>query len=314
MFKHPARIFTKSSQNPILTAADWPVPINSVFNSGACKAGDETVLLCRVEDTRGFSHLWVARSSDGITNWRVDAEPLLSGDENRIHQQWGFEDARIVQIENEPDWVVTCTAYGPPGPSVYMFTTDFKQITRQQTLLERNKNAAILPRKIDGNWLLLHRPTSSETKSGNLIEISKSKDMTSWGQPELVMNTRDGNWWDSVRIGIGPPPIETEHGWLLLYHGARTTVTGAIYRVGVALLDTNDPSIVTHRGDSWLLSPSEDYERIGDVNNVIFPCGMVHEPRSDELRLYYGAADTCMAVATAKLSDVIEYVRQCPAV
>lgn len=126
------------------------------------------------------------------------------------------------------------------------------------------------------------------------------------------MTTREGAWWDSVRLGIGPPPIETEQGWLLLYHGARTTVAGAIYRVGVAMLDKDEPHRVTHRAPSWLLTPSEPYERIGDVNNVVFPCGAVHDKSDDTLRLYYGAADTCVALASARMSHLVEYVMGCP--
>lgn len=313
MTKQPTLLFEKVEQNPILSAHQWPVPVNSVFNSGACRTDDETVLLCRVEDSLGFSHLWVARSTDGVTGWRVDPTPLLSPNPQEPSQLWGFEDARISKLEGHASWVVTCTAYGPPGPSVYMFATDFETVSEGQTVLANNKNASILPRKLNDRWLMLHRPTSSETKSGNVIEISESSDLKSWGQTRPVMGTRDGNWWDSVRIGIGPPPFETSDGWLLLYHGARTTVAGAIYRVGVALLDSSNPSKVTHRGESWLVSPTQDYERIGDVNNVVFPCGMVVDEANDEIFLYYGAADTCMALARGRLSEVIDYALSCPA-
>ena len=288
------------------------MPINTVFNAGACQAGEETILLCRVEDSAGFSHLWVARSEDGVLGWQIDPEPLLSGNKEHVHQMWGFEDARIVKIEDSPDWFVTCTAYGPPGPAVYFFTTDFKTIQEQRVVMEQNKNAAVLPRKIGDYWYMYHRPTSSQSKSGTMIEVSRSRDLKAWEPPQLVMTTREGAWWDSVRLGIGPPPIETDHGWLLLYHGARTTVSGAIYRVGVAMLDKNRPATVTHRAPSWLITPSEEYERIGDVNNVVFPCGAIHDVETDQIRLYYGAADTCVALATARMSDLINYVLSCP--
>lgn len=284
-----------------------------MFNAGACQVGEETVLLCRVEDSIGFSHLWVARSSDGVSGWKIESEPLLSGRSDEINQMWGFEDARIVQAEGMSNWFVTCTAYGPPGPAVYFFSTDFKTVSDERIVMEQNKNAAVLPKKIDGYWHMFHRPTSSQTKSGTLIEISKSKDLQRWEPPELVMTTRDGAWWDSVRLGIGPPPIETDHGWLLLYHGARTTVAGAIYRVGVAMLDKNEPRKVTHRAPSWLVTPTEPYERIGDVNNVVFPCGAIFDEQADNIRLYYGAADTCMALASARMSELVDYVMSCPA-
>jgi len=126
------------------------------------------------------------------------------------------------------------------------------------------------------------------------------------------MHPRDGAWWDAARIGIGPPPIETEHGWLLIYDGVKQTMSGAIYRVGLALLDLDEPARALHRSQAWVLGPTEAYERMGDVPNVVFPCGVVHEGESDQVRLYYGAADTCLALATARLSELVDDVRTCP--
>jgi predicted GH43/DUF377 family glycosyl hydrolase len=308
----PTLIFDKVKENPILSAHQWPMPVNSVFNSGACRTEKETVLLCRVEDTFGLSHLWVARSTDGVTDWRIDPTPLLSPNPKKQSELWGFEDARISRLVGHSEWMVTCTAYGPPGPSVYMFTTDFQVVSDGKTVLTNDKNASVFPKKFNDQWLMLHRPTSSEMSGRSVIEISRGSDLKSWGETQVVMSARDGNWWDSVRIGIGPPPFETSDGWLLLYHGARDTVAGAVYRVGVALLDSSNPAIVTHRGESWLLSPQENYERIGDVNNVVFPCGMVIDEENDEIFLYYGAADTCMALARGRLSEVMAYALSCP--
>lgn len=144
------------------------------------------------------------------------------------------------------------------------------------------------------------------------IWISRSPDLVSWRSTQRVMHPRDGAWWDAARIGIGPPPIETEHGWLLIYHGVEQTMSGAIYRVGLALLDLDEPARALHRSQAWVLGPTEAYERMGDVPNVVFPCGVVHEGESDQVRLYYGAADTCLALATARLSELVDDVRTCP--
>ena len=122
------------------------------------------------------------------------------------------------------------------------------------------------------------------------------------------MQPRAGAWWDSLRIGIGPPLLKTEHGWLLVYHGVKETVAGAIYRVGLALLDLEEPTRVTHRSENWVFGPRETYERSGDVPNALFPCGLIHEPTTGELRLYYGAADTSICLATARLDDLLEAV------
>jgi len=127
-----------------------------------------------------------------------------------------------------------------------------------------------------------------------------------------VLQARDGAWWDSLRIGLGPPPLRTEHGWLLVYHGVKETVGGDIYRVGLALLDLNEPTRVLRRLPSWVLAPTAPYERTGDIPNVVFPCGLLHDEATDELRLYYGAADTSICLASARLSDVLDALLSAP--
>ena len=310
--KQPTELFVRHPANPLLTAEDWPVPVSAVFNPAACVVDGEVVLVCRVEDTTGVSHLWAARSDDGLSSWRVDPEPLLSPRPGVEEEQWGFEDARIVRSDELDTWVLTCTAYGPPGPAVFLATTDLRTITPHGLVMPpEDKNAAVLPRRIGGDWVLLHRPVTVRSGPKAEIWLSRSSDLDAWRAPERVMNTREGAWWDSVRIGIGPPPIETPAGWLLIYHGVRATVAGAVYRVGLALLDLEPPNRVIHRSPHWVLSPSAPYERVGDVPNVVFPCGALV---GDDgiLTLYYGAADTCVAAATAILDDVITYLVTCP--
>lgn len=309
---NPSQLFTRHAGNPILGADAWPVPVHSVFNPAACATADGTVLICRVEDTAGLSHLWVARSSDGIGDWRVDPSPLLSPHDEI--DQWGVEDPRVVYVPELDRHVLTCTAYGPQGPAVYLTTTDFTTVEDPRLIMPpEDKNAALFSRRIGDQWVLLHRPAAVRTRPKAEIWLSRSRDLEAWRKPELVLRTRDGAWWDSLRIGTGPPPLETDDGWLLIYHGVRGTVGGALYRVGLALLDLDDPARVLRRADDHVLTPSEPYERVGDVPNVVFPCGAVHDPATDELRLYYGAADTTVALATARLGDVLEHLRSCPA-
>src|SRR3954451_674731 len=242
-------LFDRSAANPILTADAWPIAVNAVFNPAAVQVGDETVLLARVEDRRGISHLTVARSANGVDGWDVDEEPLLSPRTGHEDEQWGFEDARAIWVEELATHVITCTAYGPAGPAVYMATsTDFRSVERLGIVVTpEDKNAALLPERVGGKWILFHRPTSHFAPSGSGISLSRSADLRSWSPPEVVMEPRDGAWWDSLRIGIGPPLVKTEHGWLLVYHGVKETVMGAIYRVGLALLDLDEPSRVLHR-------------------------------------------------------------------
>jgi predicted GH43/DUF377 family glycosyl hydrolase len=230
-------------------------------------------------------------------------------------EQWGFEDARVVFAPELGRWVITCTAYGPAGPAVYMATTeDFRSVERNGIVRQPDdKNAALLPERIDGKWILFHRPKTEYGGSRGEILLSRSPDLVNWSTPEHVLQPREGAWWDSLRIGIGPPPLRTEHGWLLIYHGVKETVAGGIYRVGLALTALDEPARVLHRLPEWVLGPLEECERVGDVPNVVFPCGLVHDLESGEVRLYYGAADTSIAVATAQLDDLVAAVRAAPA-
>ncbi len=307
-------LFRRHPDNPILTAADWPEPVNVVFNPAAAVVGGETVLLARVEALTGISHLAVARSANGIDGWSVAPTPLLAPEEGIESEQWGFEDARAVWVEELERFVITCTTYGPAGPAVYLATTrDFVSVERHGVVVTpEDKNAALLPERVGGKWILFHRPTTGfggVSQAG--IALSRSDDLVSWSPPEVVLQPRAGAWWDSLRIGIGPPLVKTEHGWLLVYHGVKETVSGAIYRVGLALLDLEEPTRVLHRAPDWIFGPLEPYERQGDVANAIFPCGLIEDP-SGELRLYYGAADTSICLATAHLDELVAAVLAAP--
>jgi beta-1,2-mannobiose phosphorylase / 1,2-beta-oligomannan phosphorylase len=303
-------LFQRHPDNPILTAEDWPYPVNAVFNPAATVVDGEIVLLARVEDLRGISHLTVARSANGTDGWSVDAQPLLAPADDVASEQWGFEDPRVVWVAELSRWVITCTAYGPAGPAVYLATTeDFATVERHGIVRHpEDKNAAMLPHRIDGRWVMLHRPKTEFGGARGEIVLSRSPDLVSWSAPEQVLQPRDGAWWDSLRIGIGPPPLWTEHGWLLVYHGVKDTVSGQVYRVGLALLDLDEPTRVLRRLPNWILAPLAAYERSGDVPNVVFPSGLLHDEASGELRMYYGAADNSICLATAFLDDLLDAV------
>jgi predicted GH43/DUF377 family glycosyl hydrolase len=131
-----------------------------------------------------------------------------------------------------------------------------------------------------------------------------------WGDHQVLLPARRGGWWDANKIGLSPPPLETPDGWLILYHGVKETVGGSIYRLGLALLAREDPTRVLRRTDQWIFGPEEPYEKSGDVGNVAFPCGWIL--KGDELRLYYGGADSCVAVAMASLSDILDFLKHSP--
>ncbi len=303
------QLFQRCAGNPILTAADWPHTVNAVFNPGAVRLADgTTLLLCRVEDRRGISSLWCARSADGVSGWQVDAEPALLPDaQNHPEEVWGVEDPRIVWLEELQRYAITYTAYSPTGPAVSLvLTADFRNYERVGVVIPpEDKDAALLPRRLGGRWQMIHRP---RTGLGSDIWLTESPDLIHWGRHRLLLAARRGAWWDANKIGLGPPLIETERGWLMLYHGMRQTAAGCLYRLGMALLDSADPGRVLLRGNEWVLGPRESYERQGDVADVVFPCGATIEPDGDALNLYYGAADTSIGLATARVSELLTWL------
>ncbi len=305
-------LFTRYEGNPIMTPDNWPYATNAVFNPAAAKLNSETLLLIRVEDMRGFSHLTVARSADGLTNWEIDSTPTLEADQSSREERWGLEDPRIVWLEEQKQFAVTYVSFSEGGPVVSLaITKNFKSFARLGALLPpEDKDACLFPRRFNGRFALIHRPI---VRGEAHMWISFSPDLKHWGDHRALIMTRHA-YWDGQRVGLACQPIETPHGWMLFYHGVRSTTAGQIYRVGMALLDLNSPWKVLRRSDEWVLGPREPYERIGDVGDVVFPSGAVVQKETDQLYLYYGAADSTIAVATAKLSDCIEYLLSCPEV
>jgi predicted GH43/DUF377 family glycosyl hydrolase len=309
----PQELFRRSPANPILTTADLPYPANSVFNPGAARLADETILLVRVEDLRGISQLHVARSHDGVSDWRFDPEPLLRADvDHDPEETWGCEDPRLTWLPEREEWVIAYTAYSRRGPLVSLaMTRDFRTVERHGPAMPpEDKDAALFPHRIDGRWAMIHRPTP--LRGGAHMWISYSPDLRHWGDHRLLLEARDGAWWDAGKIGLGPPPLETAEGWLVLYHGVRLTGDGPIYRVGLALLDLEDPTQVLHRSDEWVFGPTAPHEVTGDVGRVVFPCGWTVDEATDQVNLYYGAADTSIGLATASFTDVLTHVRATP--
>ena len=297
--------FVRSASNPIITADDVPYRAHAAFNPGAARCRGEIALLVRVESFSGRSHFAVARRLDGEHDWRFDAVPALEGDVARHPEDaWGIEDPRVVYLPELGRYAVTFTSYSADGPLVSLaLTDDLVSFDRLGPIRPPDdKDAALFPRRFGGNWLLLHRPNRGGSAN---IMLSRSPDMRHWSEPELVLAARNGGCWDAGKVGLGPPPLETSAGWLLLYHGVRLTASGALYRSGLALLDLDDPTRVIARTDDWHLGPETHYERTGDVPNVVFPSGWVLDESGERVLVYYGAADTVIGLATASLSDLL---------
>ena len=191
-------------------------------------------------------------------------------------------------------------------PRALALTEDFRDFERCGMIMQpEDKDACLLPRRIGGRWALIHRPAGIMSAH---MWVSYSHDLLSWGGHKLMLEARLGAWWDARKIGLACPPIETPQGWLTIYHGVKLNAAGAIYRLGLALFDLEEPEHCLSRGDEWVFGPEEHYERRGDVDNVVFPCGYTIAPDGDTVRIYYGAADTTVAMATGSIKAMLEWL------
>ena len=298
-------LFHRWKENPIIELDDIPFRCNAVFNGTAVKYRDEYLILLRIEGQQGYSFFALARSKDGF-HFTVDEKPtLLPAKEGLFgkYEEFGIEDPRATFIDGT--YYIMYTAASSHGPRISLVRTDdFHTFERIALISEPgNKDGVLFPEKIDGLYVRLDRPIGHGVGS---IWISYSKDLKSWGHSKVLITPRQGHW-DSYRIGGSVPPIRTDQGWLEIYHGVQMTPSGPIYRAGILLLDLEDTSKVISRSDVPSLSPREEYERIGDVGNVVFPCGAIVED-DGEVKLYYGAADTSLCLATTKIEYLIESV------
>jgi len=299
-------VFERCRENPILTPMDMPFPAAAVLNPGVTEQDGEVVMLLRVEDHAGYSNIHIARSRDGITGWKISTEPFLRhGQKKWRYEEWGCEDARVVYLEEEKRWYITYTAHSPAGPAVALaHTDDLVKVTRVGLIFSpNNKDAVLFPQRFNGLWAVLHRPDA-----GGLEHIwsAVSPDLIHWGQPHCVLPEGGGAAWDAVKVGAGPPPILTDQGWLLLYHGVKGYGGRLVYRAGAALLDRDKPHKLIARSRNWIFQAEAPYELSGLVPNVVFPTGLLL--RGEELWMYYGAADMYICLARAKLADILAAV------
>ncbi len=289
--------------NPAITLDDIPFRCNTVFNAGCAKFGDEYILLLRVEDLIGRSVFALARSKDGF-NFSVEEKPVMEPAEEepfRTYERRGIEDPRITYLEGK--YYIMYTAVSKYGARLALAsTTDFRHFERIALISQcENKDGALFPKKINGKYVRLDRPVGNGTAN---VWVSWSDDLIHWGNSEVAFTTRGGQW-DTDRIGASAPPIETGYGWLEIYHGVKNTSAGPVYRLGTVLLDLTKPQRVIGRASIPILVPREYYERVGDVGNVVFSCGCIPEP-DGQVKVYYGAADTCICVGTANIGDLIQ--------
>lgn len=304
--RHP--LIRRDPHNPLLSATDLLHTASGIYNPGAVLYDGETLLLARVEERSGISHLTTARSTDGISDWHIDHAAFAPDPEHHPEEAHGIEDPRITQLE-EGVYAIAYTSYSERGPLVSLATTsDFQTFERIGPVMPpENKDAALFPVRFDGRWAMLHRPVSSMPEKRGDIWISFSPDLRHWGSHQRLLRARRGAQWDAGRIGVAAPPLLTDEGWLLLYHAVRQTGTGTFYYLGLALLDATDPRRVLRRSSEWVFGPEADYERSGG-GGTVFPCGWIRD--GDALRIYYGAADRFVALAHARVSELLRWLRR----
>ena len=297
------------SANPVIRR-DLIPSSNSIFNSAVAPFKGAFAGVFRCDDKRRAMQLHRGRSEDGI-NWEIENERIHWICDDPEVGRWGYGyDPRVVWLEDR--YVITwCNAYSGWPTIGVGYTHDFETFFQlENAFLPYNRNGVLFPRQINEKFAMLSRPSDrGHTPFGDIF-YSESPDMTHWGRHRFVMGTTGG--WQSTKIGAGPIPIETRAGWLLIYHGVLTSCNGFVYSMGAALLDLDRPYKVICRSAPYLMSPQRLYECVGDVPNVVFPCAALVDGATGRLAIYYGGADTVVALAFARVDELLDFVQANP--
>lgn len=304
MEEYSKPIIKRYERNPILTKHDIPYPVQTVHNAGIAKYGDRYLMLFRAHLQNGRSVIGLAESDDGFS-FKAQNKPFITPAQSEpfvSYEEYGVEDPRICQIDN--DYLLTYSAYSRHGVRVVLARTrDFESVERISIITQADlRNVVIFPEKINGRYVRLDRPHSEISPWS--IWISYSPDLIHWGDSKLLIKPLPYHW-DEMKIGPGATPIKTKKGWLSIIHGVFKTMDGAVYRLGAALHDLQDPSQILGVADDWILQPEDPWEICGYVHNVVFCCGAVCDDNG-YLKIYWGAADSVMCVGTARVDDLID--------
>lgn len=301
-------IVWRHNENP-LTEWNQTKSIARIYNSAVIPYGNGFIGVFRADHKDGTARLHVGKSKDGL-NWDINDEEIQWKDENGEDYQPVYAyDPRLVKIDNTY-FIVWCGGFGGLPTLGLGKTKDFKNFIRMENIfVPFNRNGVLFPRKINGNYMLLNRPSDGGHTAFGDIYISESPDLTYWGKHRRVMVKGRTGWWQTTKIGAGPIPIETTEGWLLFYHGVINTCNGFVYSIGAALLDLNCPSKVLYRTRDYIITPRMDYEISGFVPNVCFPCATLQDSDTGRIAIYYGAADTYVALAYTKIDELLDYIK-----
>lgn len=295
------------TENPIIGRN--PIDhVARIFNSAVIPYENSFIGVFRGEQNNGIPYIYLGRSNDGI-HWEFEEEKItFVGEEGLEFMPRYAYDPRLVKVE-DTYYIIWCQDFY--GASIGMAKTqDFKTFVRlENPFLPFNRNAVLFPRKVNGNFMMLSRPSDSGHTPFGDIFLSESPDLVYWGKHRHVMG-KGKEWWQSLKIGGGAAPIETNEGWLLFYHGVSGTCNGFVYSIGGAILDIDNPSVVKYRCENFLLTPETWYEERGFVPNVCFPCATICDPEDGRIAIYYGAADSYVALAFTRAEEIVTYIKE----
>ena len=303
------KILWRYSANPII---GWnPIPDGSrAFNSAVVPYGDAYVGVFRIDHHNDMPQLHFGTSKNAI-DWNIQNEAIQFVDEagKPMPRSRFYYDPRVVKIE-DAYYITWCNEFAGSPTIGIAKTADFKTFVQlENAFLPFNRNGVLFPRKINGDYAMLNRPSDNgHTPFGDMY-LSYSPDMTYWGKHRQVMKSGHGGWFEGTKIGPGPVPIETSEGWLTIYHAVICNCNGFVYSMASVLLDLDDPSKVLARSNQYMLSPEKDYETTGFVPNVAFPCATLCDADTGRLAIYYGAADTYTALAFGNVHDIIAWTK-----
>lgn len=304
---HKGAPIWRYSNNPIINRNPME-GITRIFNSSIIPYKDKFIAVFRGEQLDGVPHMYLGHSDDAI-HWEINKEKIqFIDEEGKIFMPVYAYDPRLIQVE-DAYYIIWCQDCYGAGLGMAK-TLDFKTFVRlENPFLPFNRNGVLFPRKINNLYTMLSRPSDSGHTPFGDIYLSQSPDLTFWGKHRHVMG-KNSNWWENVKIGGGAAPIETSEGWLLLYHGVTNTCNGFVYSIGGAILDIDSPSIVKYRCKNFLLTPEMEYEERGFVPNVCFPCATLIDSVTGRMALYYGAADTYVALAFTTIDEIVTYIKE----
>ncbi|UOB18089.1 glycoside hydrolase family 130 protein [Abyssalbus ytuae] len=303
-------VMWRYSKNPIISRNAIPSS-NSIFNSAVVPFKDGFAGVFRCDNKAVQMNIHAGFSKNGM-DWEINHHPILmqQGNTSMISSDYKY-DPRVTFIEDRY-WITWCNGYH--GPTIGIaYTFDFVNFYQcENAFLPFNRNGVLFPQKINGKYAMLSRPSDNGHTPFGDIFISYSPDMKYWGEHRNVMQTApfEESAWQCTKIGAGSVPFLTEEGWLMFYHGVINTCNGFRYSMGAAILDKDTPEIVKYRTKPYLLAPAVPYEQTGDVPNVVFPCAALHNTEEDKVAVYYGAADTVVALAFGKISEIIKFTKE----